>query len=67
MPQVGSRYVLFLTHDFETKGDAGKDFYLLTGYLIKDGRVFPLDDTASGRVYNDVTESSFLNDLWSSV
>jgi len=67
MPQVGSRYVLFLTHDFEIKGDAGKDFYLLTGYLIKDGRVSPLDDTASGRVYNDVTESSFSNDLWSSV
>ena len=67
MPQVGSRYVLFLTHDFETKGDTGKEFYLLTGYLIQEGRVFPLDDTASGRIYKDVNESSFLNDLWSSV
>lgn len=67
MPQVGSRYALFLTHDFETNGDTGKDFYLLTGYLIQGGRVFPLDDTASGRAYTDVTESSFLNDLLSSV
>jgi len=67
MPHVGSRYVLFLTHDFETNGDTGKDFYLLTGYLIQGGRVFPLDDTASGRAYTDVTESSFLNDLLSSV
>lgn len=67
MPQLGSCYVLFLTHDFETNGDTGKDFYLLTGYLIQGGRVFPLDDTTSGRAYTDVTESSFLNDLLSSV
>ena len=67
MPQVGSRYVLFLTHDFETKGDTGKDFYLLTGYSIQGGRVSPLDDTASGRTYKDVEESAFLKDLWSSV
>jgi len=67
MPQVGSRYVLFLTHEFETKGDTGNDFYLLTGYLIQAGRVFPLDDTASGRAYKDVSETSFLNDLWSAV
>lgn len=67
MPRTGSRYVLFLTHDFETKGDTGKNFYLLTGYAIQDGRVFPLDDTASGGVYKDAEESSFLKDLWSSV
>lgn len=67
MPQVGSRYVLFLTHDFETKGDTGKGFYLLTGYLIQGGRVFPLDDTASGKTYKDVEESSFIKDLWASV
>jgi len=67
MPRVGSRYVLFLTHDFETKGDTGKDFYLLTGYEIRTGRVFPLDDTLSGRAYKDVEESLFLKDLFSSV
>jgi hypothetical protein len=63
MPQPGSRYVFFLTHDFEIKGDAGKDFYLLTAYLIQAGRVSPLDDTASGRTYKDVEESVFLKEL----
>jgi len=67
LPQVGTRYVLFLTHDFETKGDTGKDFYLLTGYAIQGGRMFPLDETSSGRAYKNAEESSFLKDLWSSV
>ena len=67
MPQLGSRYAFFLTHDFETKGDTGKDFYLLTAYIIQARRVTPLDDTASGRTYKDVEESVFLKELLSSV
>ena len=67
MPQLGSRYVFFLTHDFEIKGDTGKDFYLLTGYGIQAGRVTPLDDTACGRTYKDVEESLFLKELLSTV
>lgn len=70
MPRVGGRYVLFLTHDFETKGDMGKDFYILTGYELKDGRVFPLDNAGTSHpmtVYKGASESTFLNDLFSSV
>lgn len=65
MPKVGSRYVLFLTHDFETAGDTGDDFYLLTGYEFKNGKVAPLDFSTNREVlaYKGATESSFLKDL----
>jgi len=65
MPQLGSRYVLFLTHSYEVQGDVGKDFYLLTGYEIVGGHVFPLDDTTSGQSYKGADESSFMKDLTS--
>ncbi|HEX2271510.1 MAG TPA: hypothetical protein VHH35_18340 [Pyrinomonadaceae bacterium] len=66
MPKVGSRYVLFLTHDFETAGDTGNDFYLLTGYEFKDGKVLLLDSSLKQEVlaYKGATESSFLKDLF---
>ncbi len=70
MPRVGGRYVLFLTHDFELKGDMGKDFYILTGYELKDGRVFPLDNVGTNHpmtIYKDASESTFLNDLFSTI
>lgn len=67
MPQVGSRYVLFLTHSYEVQGDVGRDFYLLTGYEIVGGHVFALDDTTSGQSYNGADESSFMKDLTSQV
>ena len=65
MPKVGSRYVLFLTHDFETAGDTGDDFYLLTGYEFKNGKVAPLDSSTKQEVlaYKGATESSFLKEL----
>jgi hypothetical protein len=65
MPKVGSRYVLFLTHDFEAAGDTGDDFYLLTGYELKNGKVAPLDSSSNKEVlaYKGATESSFLEDL----
>ena len=65
MPQVGSRYVLFLTHSYEVQGDVGRDFYLLTGYEIVGSHVFPLDDTTSGQSYKGADESSFMKDLTS--
>ena len=67
MPKVGSRYVLFLTHDFEVKADVADSFYLLTGYELHAGRVFPLDANASAKVYTDSDESEFLNNLMSAV
>jgi hypothetical protein len=48
MPRVGAKYVLFLTHDFQSRDDGGNDFNLLTGYELREGKVFPLDDTAPG-------------------
>ena len=70
MPRVGGRYVLFLTHDFETPNDMGKDFYILTGYELQDGQVRLLDDTQPGHPitsYNGRTESTLLNDLFNTV
>jgi hypothetical protein len=61
MPQVGGRYLLFLTHDFQTPNDTGKNFYLLTGYDLRDGRVRLLDDTQPGHPitrYNGATETT---------
>lgn len=65
MPKVGSRYVFFLTHDFEVAGDTYDDFYLLTGYELKDGKVFPLDKSPKQSVlaYTGTAESSFLTGL----
>jgi len=44
MPKVGGRYLLFLS------GDEASGFHILTGYELKNGKVFPLDgvDPAEG-------------------
>lgn len=69
MPKVGSRYVFFLTHDFETAGDTGNDFYLLTGYEFKNGKVLLLDSSLKQEVlaYKGATEASFLKDLFTAL
>jgi hypothetical protein len=66
MPREGGRYLLFLTHDFQTRNDTGKDFYLLTGYELRDGQVRMLDDTQPGHSitrYNGASETTLLSDL----
>ena len=70
MPRVGGRYVLFLTHEFETANDTPKDFYLLTGYELRDGQVHLLDDTQPGHPitrYSGATETTLLTDLFNAV
>lgn len=69
MPKVGSRYVLFLTHDFEIAGDTGDDFYLLTGYEFKNDKVTPLDSSTNREVlaYKGAAESFFLTDLFNAL
>ena len=58
MPQVGLRYVLFL------KIPQGQtDFQILTGYELRDGRVYPLDDLPNLSVYENADEATFLNQL----
>ena len=70
MPRVGGRYLLFLTHQFETPNDTPKDFYLLTGYELKEGKVGLLDDTLPGHPitrYDGTSETTLLSDLFNTV
>lgn len=58
MPLVGHRYVLFLTRHTEEQ-----DFNILTGYELRDGHVFLLDDPGGGHpitAYRGRDEKSFL-------
>ena len=52
MPQVGLRYVLFLT-----------DSQILTGYELREGKVYPLDDLPNLRTYENADETTFLKQL----
>lgn len=72
MPRVGQHYALFLTHAFPLMKDQTEEFYLLTGYELKAGRILPLDNPGSGthpisKVYKDASDSIFLNDLRSAI
>ena len=69
-PKVGGRYLLFLTRDVQTPDDTGKDFHILTGYELRDGRVHLLDDTLPGHPitrYKGNTETTLLTDLFNTV
>ena len=70
MPRVGGRYLLFLTNDLQTPEDTGKDFYILTGYELRDGQVHMLDDTQPNHPitrYKGKTETTLLTDLYNTV
>lgn len=55
MPLVNRRYVLFL------KRSGDDSFSIITGYELRNARVYPLDNEASQfRVYEDMDETSFL-------
>ena len=62
MPQVGGRYVLFLK-----RNDQAKDYDIVTGYELREGRVYPLDQTTSNETnfeaHTGSDEASFLNTL----
>lgn len=68
MPEVGERYLFFLTHDFPLYGQQDDAFYLLTAYRLKDGKVSPLDFADGGTHptytrYKDKSESTLIADL----
>jgi hypothetical protein len=66
LPRVGRRYVLFLTHDLLMSGRYDEDFFILTGYELRNDKVFPLDKVSSGHPissYKDKDRESFLDDL----
>ena len=58
MPQVGLRYVLFLTN---TTGES--DFQIVTGYELRDSKVSPLDDLPNLHTYDHTDEMTFLKEL----
>ena len=58
MPQVGLRYVLFLSNL-----EAQSDFQILTGYELREGKVHPLDDLPNPSIHENADETAFLNQL----
>lgn len=58
MPQVGLRYVLFLTNT-----SVESDFQIITGYELRGGKVFSLDDLPKLRTYENSDETTFLSEL----
>ena len=69
MPQRGSRYVLFLTRSSPQDG-TDEDLSILTGYELKNGKVFPLDKVSATHPitkYSGVSEDVLLTDLSSAL
>ena len=63
MPRIGESYVFFLTRENQEEG-----FHILTGYIRRAGRVYPLDNPGGGKhpiatTYNATEEEIFLKDL----
>lgn len=60
-PGIGKRYVLFLNRE-----KADEDLHILTGYELRNGKVFPLDKLSPEHpitAYAGMDETSFLADL----
>ena len=62
MPREGKRYVLFLK-----RGGEDEDYQIVTGYELRQGRVFPLDKANANptnfSIYANAEETSFLNKI----
>ncbi|MGB9181763.1 MAG: hypothetical protein WCB68_21210 [Pyrinomonadaceae bacterium] len=62
MPREGKRYVLFLK-----RGGEDEDYQIVTGYELRQGRVYPLDRSSSNEtnfdIYANSDEASFLNKI----
>jgi len=56
MPKVGLRYVLFLN-----KRESG--FQIITGYELREGKVYRLDDLPNLEAYENGDEINFLSEL----
>ena len=56
MPKSGLRYVLFLNED-------ESDLIILTGYELRDGKVYPLDELPNLLTYENSDELVFLSEL----
>jgi len=58
MPLVGSRYVLFLAD-----GNNDLAFQIVTGYELREGKVYPLDDLPKPKVYQNADQTTFFGEL----
>jgi hypothetical protein len=58
MPMVGLRYLLFLEN-----GKEEPVFQIITGYELKDGKVYPLDDLPNSKYHEGATELTFLSEI----
>jgi hypothetical protein len=65
MPQIGKKYVLFLTHNFPYQVRRNEDYRVLTGYELLDGRAVPLDKSTvvNFDVHRGKDEHTFLAEL----
>jgi hypothetical protein len=69
MPRIGKRYLFFLTHKFPEAADKEEsDFYIVTAYELRGGRVYPIDNPGGGthpiaKRYNSADEATLLSDL----
>jgi hypothetical protein len=55
MPPIEGRVVLFLT-----KPDESRNYYILTGYEIKEGKIYPLDGGLGFQKFTGMSEDVFI-------
>lgn len=58
MPRVGAQYVMFLR-----RLDEGEDYKIITGYELREGKVFPLDSVDTFARYSAWDRARFLQAL----
>lgn len=58
MPRVRARYLLFLT-----RKNQEAEFHILTGYELRGGKVYPLDNLPQPKIYEGADETTFLDEL----
>lgn len=66
LPAVGGRYVLFLTHGSPLGGTCDDSLFIVTGYELRAGKVFPLDKVSPYHPiakYKGVDETFLLTEL----
>lgn len=75
VPEVGKRYVFFLGHNrreaanTEAIGAGDRDGHILTGYELREGRVFPMDVSGAKNFaqYEGQDETAFLKAIRDSI
>jgi hypothetical protein len=58
LPRVGKQYVLFLT-----KSDQSPNYRILTGYELKEGKIYPLDDGYQFEDFKGIEITNFIKTI----